>query len=418
MENQNQQTTQPQYQQTVVIVGKQKSVGVAFLLAFLFGPLGLLYASVVGGIVMMIVSALVAIVTLGFGLLITWPVCVIWAIIAANNANKKMVSGAGLNINTNFGNTPIAQPRTTETTNSIPEIQQQSSQAQVHAQPKADIGDPVSKSIGDRVAQNKKWLIGGGSILGLVVLIVLIKFLLGIDLKKDNSSQEQKTVVTAADIKTEILISPSYVLGDLPHLMFKDFATQEEQEYECDWSLPTIKEIVTKCEGKDGCPALEKQAYSATLKLELMDVTFYDPASGEMKATGKKEKRWVIAALEKIATPINSSSNIQSRYAKNNEAFYIVNVAAVKTESQAITRSAELKNRGNPSGYLWIPDYASLSGAQFFLVYIGPYSTQYDCEVATEEYRKKQPDAYGLLVSQERKRVQINGIGKITVTQK
>lgn len=149
-----------------------------------------------------------------------------------------------------------------------------------------------------------------------------------------------------------------------------------------------------------------------------MDVTFYDPASGEMKATGKKEKRWVIAALEKIATPINSSSNIQSRYAKNNEAFYIVNVAAVKTESQAITRSAELKNRGNPSGYLWIPDYASLSGAQFFLVYIGPYSTQYDCEVATEEYRKKQPDAYGLLVSQERKRVQINGIGKITVTQK
>lgn len=64
----NQQTPQPQYQQTVVIVGKQKSVGVAFLLAFLFGPLGLLYASVVGGIVMIIVSGLVAIVTLGFGL--------------------------------------------------------------------------------------------------------------------------------------------------------------------------------------------------------------------------------------------------------------------------------------------------------------------------------------------------------------
>ena len=90
METQNRQTTQPQYQQTVVIVGKQKRVGVAFLLAFLFGPLGLLYASVVGGIVMIIVSGLVAIVTLGFGLLITWPVCIIWAALATKNYNNNL----------------------------------------------------------------------------------------------------------------------------------------------------------------------------------------------------------------------------------------------------------------------------------------------------------------------------------------
>lgn len=102
----------------------------------------------------------------------------------------------------------------------------------------------------------------------------------------------------------------------------------------------------------------------------------------------------------------------------SNDAFYIVNVAAVKTESQAIAKATKLKNTGNSSGYLWIPDYASLSGAQFYSVYIGPYSTQYDCEVATEEYRKIHPDAYGLLVSQDRKRVQINGIGKVIVTQK
>ncbi len=102
----------------------------------------------------------------------------------------------------------------------------------------------------------------------------------------------------------------------------------------------------------------------------------------------------------------------------SSDAFYIVNVAAVKTESQAIEKAAELKRTGNPSGYLWIPDYASLSGAQFYSVYIGPYSTQYDCEVATEDFRKNHPEAYGLLVSQDRKRVQINGIGKVTVTKK
>ena len=44
------QSTQP----TVIVVAKQKSVGIAFLLAFLFGPFGLLYASVMGGIVMFI----------------------------------------------------------------------------------------------------------------------------------------------------------------------------------------------------------------------------------------------------------------------------------------------------------------------------------------------------------------------------
>jgi hypothetical protein len=193
MENQNQQTPQPQYQQTVVIVGRQKSVGVAFLLAFLFGPLGLLYASVVGGIVMIIVSVLVAIVTLGFGLLITWPICIIWAIIAANNANKKMASGARININSNIGNPPTQQPPETQTVNPPPQVQQQYSQPQVQ-QPKADIGEAASKSINafaDWVSNNKKGLfIGAGSILGFAILIVAVKFILSIDFKEDNSSQQ------------------------------------------------------------------------------------------------------------------------------------------------------------------------------------------------------------------------------------
>jgi hypothetical protein len=105
---------------------------------------------------------------------------------------------------------------------------------------------------------------------------------------------------TTSDTKTVKLISPTYSIGDLPHLTFKDFTTLKEQEYECDWTLPAIKEIETKCEDQDGCPALKEQAYSATLKLKLMDVSDYDAASGAMKATGKKEKRWVMVALKKI----------------------------------------------------------------------------------------------------------------------
>jgi hypothetical protein len=48
-----------------------------------------------------------------------------------------------------------------------------------------------------------------------------------------------------------------------------------------------------------------------------------------------------------------------------------------------------------------------------FAVYIGPFSTQYDCEVATEDYRKNNPDAYGLLVSKDKRRVEIYGIGSV-----
>jgi len=79
-----------QQQQQVVIVNNphqsvaQKSVFVAFLLTFLFGPLGMLYTTVPGALVMLVLSVLVAIFTLGVGLLITWPICIIWACVAAS----------------------------------------------------------------------------------------------------------------------------------------------------------------------------------------------------------------------------------------------------------------------------------------------------------------------------------------------
>lgn len=97
--------------------------------------------------------------------------------------------------------------------------------------------------------------------------------------------------------------------------------------------------------------------------------------------------------------------------------FYIINVAAYATESDAIQRANKLRESGYNAGYLWIPDYGSLSGARLYCTYIGPFSTQRECEIETENYRKKYPGAYGLLVSQEKKRVQINGLGKVVVTE-
>jgi len=80
--------------QRIVIVASTKSMGLAVILAVLFGPLGLLYSTVIGAVVMFVVNVLAAIFTLGFGLLLTWPTCGIWAAIATKAHNEKLLSGA------------------------------------------------------------------------------------------------------------------------------------------------------------------------------------------------------------------------------------------------------------------------------------------------------------------------------------
>lgn len=62
---------------------RPKSRRIAVLLAVLFGPLGLYYASPVGGLFMTFVCVVVGIGTVGVGLLFAWPVCILWAYVAA-----------------------------------------------------------------------------------------------------------------------------------------------------------------------------------------------------------------------------------------------------------------------------------------------------------------------------------------------
>ena len=85
------QPTQP----NIVVVVPLKSTGLAIILAVVFGPIGLLYSSVLGAIVMFVVNIIVGIVTLGFGLFLTWPICGLWAALAVMSHNKKLL-GASL----------------------------------------------------------------------------------------------------------------------------------------------------------------------------------------------------------------------------------------------------------------------------------------------------------------------------------
>jgi hypothetical protein len=99
--NQQQDNALPM-QQNVIVIGKAKSVGTAFILAFFFGPLGLLYASVTGGVIMFILAIPALIFTAFLGIFFINPICSIWAVIAANQANASLQNKAGGLINNNF----------------------------------------------------------------------------------------------------------------------------------------------------------------------------------------------------------------------------------------------------------------------------------------------------------------------------
>lgn len=61
-----------------------KNPKLALLLAALFGPVGLFYTSVVGGLLMSLIGFVLAVFTVGVGLFFVWPVCILWAYVAGS----------------------------------------------------------------------------------------------------------------------------------------------------------------------------------------------------------------------------------------------------------------------------------------------------------------------------------------------
>jgi hypothetical protein len=68
-------------------------MGISILLTVLFGPLGMLYSTIPGAIIMAVISVILGVITLGIGLLITWPICIIWGAVATSSYNKKLIAG-------------------------------------------------------------------------------------------------------------------------------------------------------------------------------------------------------------------------------------------------------------------------------------------------------------------------------------
>ena len=80
--------------QTVVVVGSKKSVAVAAILSLFFGPLGMLYSTVSGAIVMFFVG-LVLILSVGYpAFFVLIPAYVGWAMVAADKHNHDLETTA------------------------------------------------------------------------------------------------------------------------------------------------------------------------------------------------------------------------------------------------------------------------------------------------------------------------------------
>lgn len=77
----------------VVVVSATKSMGVSILLTVLFGPLGMLYSTIPGAIIMAVGGMVLGVITLGFGLLLVWPIAIIWGAVATSSHNKKLIAG-------------------------------------------------------------------------------------------------------------------------------------------------------------------------------------------------------------------------------------------------------------------------------------------------------------------------------------
>lgn len=72
-----------------------KSVGVALLFSVILGPVGLLYASVWGGLLMIIISICVISNQLYFVTLLVWLISCIWSVAKVEGYNKKIIQKLG-----------------------------------------------------------------------------------------------------------------------------------------------------------------------------------------------------------------------------------------------------------------------------------------------------------------------------------
>jgi hypothetical protein len=74
------------------VMMQSKSMGLALILTILFGPLGLLYVSILWGIVMTLLAAVLGFLTFGIAAGAIWLISIVWAAIAVKRHNERLLA--------------------------------------------------------------------------------------------------------------------------------------------------------------------------------------------------------------------------------------------------------------------------------------------------------------------------------------
>jgi hypothetical protein len=82
----------------VVVTIAAKNRGISLILTLLFGSFGLLYTTISGFFIMLVVELFVAIFTLGFGLFVTHIICAVWGVIEVDKYNKDLLNKANTSL--------------------------------------------------------------------------------------------------------------------------------------------------------------------------------------------------------------------------------------------------------------------------------------------------------------------------------
>ena len=67
---------------------QRKSTILALVLTIFLGPIGMLYSTIPGAIIMAVLYVVIGIPTLGWGIAVLHPIAIVWGVWAAHNANR------------------------------------------------------------------------------------------------------------------------------------------------------------------------------------------------------------------------------------------------------------------------------------------------------------------------------------------
>ena len=89
--------------------------------------------------------------------------------------------------------------------------------------------------------------------------------------------------------------------------------------------------------------------------------------------------------------------------------FYIISVSGTADIKEAVEQVKGLKAKGHPAGYLWIPDFPSLSNKELYSVFIGPFERLDSTIEYLEKYKKTNANAYAVEASKSTTRTTVFG---------